>query len=248
MGLNTQYAREIHEQFGYLATWLPTANIQVGDVGSIQDGIFEKSGSLKDHGISFSSHEDPQTGDIEYASSDAVTIEVIAAGAGSATALAGSIVTAKASIAVSFRRANAVLFQASKCRTISISNLSVATSTILDQYRAGKWPKDLVVVTEVVIADAATILISSGAGAHIKLSAKADLGASEAKLANADAGLTVDSSSAIGTHIIAQKGTTPLFKAGGIKTSLLWEPEFKKKGADDLEFAPLTLSDLERAG
>jgi hypothetical protein len=248
MGLNTQYAKEIHDQFGYLATWLPTANIEVGDVGIVQDGILEKRGNLKDYGIKFSSHEDRQTGNIEYASSDAVTIEVTAAGAGPGKALAGASLAARASVAVSFQRANAVLFQASKCHTISISNLSTATGLILDQYRAGKWPKDLVVVTEVVVSGAVTVLISSGAGAHIKLSARADLDAGEAKLANADAGFTVDSSSAIGTHIIAQRGATPLFKAGGIKTSFWREPEFKKKAADEIEFAPLTLADLERAG
>jgi len=224
--LNKKYAKEIHDEYGYLAAWLPTANIQVGDVGTIKDGIFEKKGNLKDVGIKFSSTTDPQTGEYEYASTNAVSIEFKAGGN---APVAGGAGAAEASIGVSFTRADAVLFQASDCRTQTISELPRITEEILAKYRRTKWPEDWVVVTDVVSSAATTVLISSGSNAHVDLAVKGNLGAGKASLANADGKLEITKSSAIGTKIVGAKGSTPLFKASGIETYFLHDPALVNK-------------------
>jgi hypothetical protein len=241
MGLNTKYAKEIHDQFGYLATWLPTANMQVGDVGTINDGIFDKKGNLKDLGITFSSQADPQMGDVEYASTNAVSIEFKAAGD---APVSGGGATADASVGISFTRPDAVLFQASGCNTLTISNLPKVTDDILSKYRAGDWPSDWVVVTDVVSSAATTVLISSGANAHIDLSAKGDLGTSKASLASADAKFAITKSSSIGTHIVGAKKSTPLFKASGINTHFFRGPDLAKRAGGDTKLIPLDYINL----
>jgi hypothetical protein len=77
--INKQYAKEINERFGYLATWLPNVEMRVGDVGIIRDHIFERRTSLAELGIPVDVQLDPSAIDFEYTSSDAVTINVKAA-------------------------------------------------------------------------------------------------------------------------------------------------------------------------
>jgi hypothetical protein len=237
MTINSQYAKEIYKEFGYLATWLPTANVQVGDIGIIEDGIFQKTGTLKDLGIIYASQVDPQTGDIEYASANAVSVDVKAAGTAPVSG-----VNVDASVAVSFARANAILFQASQCRASTISNLSEVANSILSLSREGRWPTKQVVITDVISSAAATVLISSGANAHIDLSVKGNVGAEKAKLASGNATFGVNSFSGIATRIVGEKGSTPLFKASGISQSWLpWrDPQFRTRAVDDVQLVPLT--------
>ena len=214
-------------------------------MGTIEDGIFEKKGTLRDFGIACTVQEDPQTGDIEYSSSDAVSVEVKATGGAPVAGAVGAQVDAN--VAVGFKRANAILFQASHCKASTTSNLADVASAVLNLYNEGQWPADLTVVTDVVSSAAATILISSGAGAHIELGVRGKLGQDKANLASADASFSVNSFSGMATRIVGEKGTTPLFKASGIKKYWLpWrDAEFKtRSAADGLEFSPLMPVDL----
>jgi hypothetical protein len=245
MGLNTKYAKEIHEETGYFATWLPTANVQIGDVGTVKDGVFQKKGTLKDFGIACSSEVDPQTGDIAYASANAVSIDFKAAGNAPVPGGPAGTVDADASVAISFSRADAVLFQAAGVKTLTISSLSQISDDILSRYKAGKWPSDYIVVTDVVSAAGVTVLISSGKDAHIDLSAKGSLGTGQAKLASADATFAINKSSSIGTQIVGAKDSTPLFKASGINTSWWHGPIVAQKaGADGVKIVPLEYVDF----
>lgn len=230
MGVNRNYAKELHDNLGYLATWLPTANVQVGDVGFINHGVFDKKGNLKDYHIDFTSNTDPQTGDIEYASKDAVSIEVKAS---AATPVATGAVDADANVVVTFKRADAVLFQASGYKIVALANLHEVANRILDQYDVGDWPRELVVITDALVCDAATILISSGADAHIELATKAAVGTGQASLSKAELGFGAGRSSSIATKIVGARGTTPLFKAAGIKKHLFREPEVATRAAGD---------------
>jgi hypothetical protein len=254
MGLNTHYARELHDQFGYLATWLPTANLKLGDIGTIRDGVFERSGNLKDLGITFTTETHSDAGDLEYASADAVSQEF--KGAGNAPVTAGPEGSVDASVGISFKRANAILLQASKCKSSMISNIAQVSDSVLSRFAEGQWPAAQAVITDLISADTLTVLISSGAKAEIDLSVKGEVGSGVAKLASANASYTVNKSSSIGTRIIGQRGATPLFKARGIKRSVLpWRrPTFQEKALpDDMQLGPISIIELvgappERAG
>ena len=254
MKLNTEYAKELHTQFGYLATWLPTATLKLGDIGTIKDGVFERTGNLKDLGITFKAETHP-AGDLEYASADAVTLEFKAGG--NAPVAAGPGGTVDASVGISFKHANAVLLEASNCDSAIISNIAQVSDSVLSHYADGGWPDDRVVITDIISADTLTVLVSSGANAVIDLSVKGDVGSGVAKLASANASYSVNKASSIGTRIIGQKGATPLFKARGIKRSMLgWGKttfEVKRGLTDDMHLGPISIVDLvtpppDRAG
>ncbi len=246
MAVNKQYAKEIHDHLAYFPTWLPSATISLGDVGIIRDGIFEKTGSLKDFRITHVEQVDESEGDLEHTSSGAVSIEFRATGgAPAASAISGKF---DGDIRVSFNRANAVLFQASQCKKSTIADIKQVTDAILSRYLAGKWKPEECVVTAVVRSAATTVLISNAADAYVNLEANGELGQGKAPLASVNAKMKVGSRSAIGTSVVAKAGATPLFQARGIKTSLLpWgSPSLRTKAAPDAhaEFVSLDYDDL----
>jgi hypothetical protein len=240
MAINEQYARELHTQFGYLATWLPTLKIGLGEVGVIRDGMFERVGNLDDFGIKHTDQVSANSGDLDYTSAGAVSVDFGAVGS---TPVAATVpAKIEANISISFGRADAVLFQAAGCNTSTITNLREISDIILSRYKAGNWPEEHVVVTEVISCEAATILVSSGANAHVNLTASGELGSGSAKLARAGTGLKIAGYSAIGASVRAGKGATPLFKAVGIRKPWLpfiGRPTIEVKAGEDMEFAPI---------
>jgi len=244
MPVNRKYAQEIHEQFGYLATWLPNAPINIGDVGTVDNAIFTKVGTLADFGISFDEETHPNKADMEYASAGAVDITV---GAGGNAPLPGQLPgTIDADVSVTFKSSDAILFQASECETVTIGNLMDVTDEVVALFVAGKWKKNQVVVTDAIRSAAATVLISSGQNAHITLHVRGDVGASKLKLASANASFDIKSSSSIGTRFVSEHGLTPLFTARGVRTPLLpWnDPTLVPKAAGGFALGKLSYEQL----
>ncbi len=48
-----QYTEELHDKFGYLATWLPGTKLKLGDVGILKRDRFEFVTTLNDLGLPF---------------------------------------------------------------------------------------------------------------------------------------------------------------------------------------------------
>ncbi len=249
MAVNRKYAEEIHTQFGYLATWLPNAPVKVGDVGTVDKAIFTKVGTLNDFDIHFKEQVHPEQVDLQYASAGAVDID--GGAAGNAPIPSHLPATIDADVSVKFKRADAVLFQAAQCRTITLANLMHVSERIIALFNAGKWPKNQVVVTDAVRSAAATVLISSGQDAHITLHVKGDLGAAQLKLASASASFEIKNSSSMGTSIVSQHDLTPLFTARGIRTPWLpWnDPTLvTRKGEGGFILDPLGSEQLLEVG
>jgi hypothetical protein len=214
-GVNRSYAREMNERFGYLAAWLPNTQFRLGDVGALRGHIFEPSATLSELGVAVEVRDDPNAIDLDYTSSDSVAIELKASGEAAGEAKAAPALSGK--ISVAFKAADAVVFQASSCRVSRIANLSAVAEAVIALFEKGQWAADRVIVTEVVKARAATILISNSRDAHIDLSVQGGAAAGIPVLADANAGLAVTRAVGIGTRIIASQGLTPLFKARGVK-------------------------------
>jgi hypothetical protein len=241
VSISKQYAREMHEKFGYLATWLPNTQVTLGDIGVIRNQVFEPVSSLHKLGIAFAVDRDRQPADLDYTSSDAVSIQTKVAGAAPDTALAGA--QADGSISISFSRADAVVFQAAACLTSRIADVKSLGDEILSRYYRNDWDPQHVVVTDLVTAKAATILISDSHDAHIDLALKAQT-VSVAKLADANASLSVTRASGIGTRVVAAEGLTPLFKVAGVKRRLFRDDEFARRQTGDAQFVELDYKDF----
>jgi hypothetical protein len=146
-------------------------------------------------------------------------------------------------VQVLFKHSDAVLFQASNCQISSIANLQTVANEIIARFRQGKWAFGEVVITELVTARAATILISNGQNARIDLAIKAQASANKATLLDTEAKIDVARASGIGTRIVAAAGLTPLFKANGIKKIPFRDPKLVIKDIDEVHFFELEYKD-----
>ncbi|MEO3753630.1 hypothetical protein [Streptomyces sp. B6B3] len=213
MSVSARYTKELRERFGYSATWVPTLQIGLGDVGRMAGHRFERLGELADFGVHFETRPSKTMGTIAYASSGGVEVTV----SGTASAASGPWdVPAGAAMSIRFSREGAVWFQAEACVAEAIEDLLALEEQILSLSDAGEWKDDLVVVTEVIRAEQGTVLISDAGQGGIEL--RSQTGAPEFEGRTA---LRVTASRNIGTQVVGHGELTPLFRAKSVRRRLL---------------------------
>lgn len=213
------YLNQMKNKFGYRATWEPKLPIEVGAVGKLHQGVFVRYTSLAAQGITAEIVSSPSSGDLDYSSQGGVTVTKKLSGE-VAPPEAAQLGQADAGIVVSFGVANGVVFEAKNTTNQSISNLMEVKKSVIDKIRRGEWEKDTVIVTEVIEAESATIIISQEKNGKIELKAKGDVKAGELQLANANLELEVVGHRNLATKIIAAGGLRPLFKVMGVKKDI----------------------------
>jgi hypothetical protein len=53
MAIHEAYMREMYDEYGYFAVWLPSVPLALGDVGTFTGHRFDKLTTLADLGVSF---------------------------------------------------------------------------------------------------------------------------------------------------------------------------------------------------
>lgn len=212
-----QYTKEMFEKFGYLANWTPGVPRELGDVGTIKDRLFSRVDSLKNLGIDFAIREDKTEETQRHASSGSVSFVFKAAGKAPAV---GSVLTeAEAGFTFEFKRNKSTFYEALGCVAPTIDDQVAMGQKILELYKQGKWNKDWVVITELIRAKSATVLISNSSSAKFELSAKGTFSGGVASPADVSAELQVAFSKDMMTSIVSQGDLTPLFKARAIQSN-----------------------------
>jgi hypothetical protein len=210
-----QYTKELYNQFTYLAMWLPSVPIKLGDVGIFNKGRFERITRLRNLGLSFEIRQDKTPSQVSYATEGAVSLSFKAEG--EAPPPVSQLTAAQAGFLIEMTRANATLFQALETYSPSIEDQVTLGKQILELYKTGEWDLKYFVVTEILEARSATILISSSVNARVELSATGKINPGMIDLADIHAGLRLEHSRNMNTQIIATAGLTPLFKARSVK-------------------------------
>ena len=228
MRTSKKYTRELKKQFGYLATWLPSTPLALGDIGILRKNQFIKISNLEDLGISFEVEEDTTKADIEYNSQGSVSITAKASG--TIAPKDSMLKQVDTGLTVAFSRKNSIVFKANGTTSPSIKDQIKLGNEVLQLYKEGKWSKNWVVVTELVNAESATILISSASDSKIELVAKNDVAIHQLDIADASLNLGVIFSRGLATQIVAQSNLTPLFRASKVKGRFLASPVFRTKG------------------
>ncbi len=243
MSISKQYTQELQDKTNYSATWLPTIQVSVGDIGRIEQYQYQPLTSLEKLGVPFQVTAGQVQADFEYSSSGAVSLGFKAAGQ---APLPGSALTlAEAGVHIHFSRENAVVFRAAGCASTVIANRGELEEEIIRRYKAGEWKKEWVVLMEVVSAASATILIASGSGASLDLRAAGQLSAAHFNLADVQAGIQVAQEANIATKIIAASRLTPLFKAAGIRQRIFRPDVIVRGSQSDLAFASVDYDDFD---
>ncbi|MBC8081924.1 MAG: hypothetical protein H7Z21_01825 [Hymenobacter sp.] len=231
-GPQKQYTKEMKNRFGYYAAWDPGIPCALGDIGVLKNNVFTRLGSLTEQGIPFEALLDTTPVDMDYESRGSVTTTLKASGA--ATPTGSGLGQLDAGIIIEFSKANAVVFRAQSCLTHQLKDTIRLGAAVLEQFRAGRWDKNWVVITSLVEAKSATIVISKQAQGKIELKATANISAPKLDVADGSFAFAQSFVRGIDTKIIAQAGLTPLFNVMGIKNTLFAPPAFKVQGVDGM--------------
>jgi hypothetical protein len=227
------YLNHMHEKSDYRATWDPAVKLELGYIGKLDNGVFEVYSSLQNEGIIMQPSTQSSTLDLDYTSEVGVDINIKVAGA---APVAGSILTqAEAGFNLAFSSEKAVVFKISGYQTHQVLNLKDIEKDILDRY-AGRnlnghtpWEKDWVVITRLVQASSATIIISTSSKGQLDLKAKANVGTSDLKITDASLGLSIAKETGSNMNFIAKEGLTPLYRVMGIRKPWFSSAKFQAK-------------------
>ncbi|QIL40707.1 hypothetical protein G7074_16410 [Pedobacter sp. HDW13] len=210
------YLSHMSRQIGYRATWDPGRPLKIGFIGKLDSsGVLAIYSSLENEGIPMDIFVDDSTADMDFTSSDSVTISMKVSG--SAPVLGSALTLSEAGVNFEFKNDEGIVFQTTGNKTSQLINLGKITKLILEKYEDGSWDEDWVVVTELVSADSATIIISNSSGANLDLKANAGIGASGIKITDAALDFSVARQHGSTLKYIAQNGLTPLYKIMGIR-------------------------------
>jgi hypothetical protein len=223
-----QYTREMMKRFGgYYATWNPGVNLKLGDIGLLKNNVFTRISNLASLGVAFGIREDPTKLPLEYQSQGAV--EVTTKVSGTAAPVGSVLANADAGVIVEFSKSHATLFRALGTSSPSIEDSIALETAILSLYGQGKWKSSWVVITELVSAESATIIISNSSSGKIELKATANVQAPSIDLADLSLGFSTQFAKGLETKIVATESLTPLFKVMGLKTKLFLSAELTTK-------------------
>ncbi len=134
--------------------------------------------------------------------------------AGTAPPQGSALALEEAGFTIELGQENSVVFEAVGCRHERFADVDDVGSQILDRVDAKLWRLDYVLITEVVRADSATVLISKGGRARFEASIRGGGGEFGAvSIGDAKLGIAVRRSSSLGIEIAAQTDLTPLYTA-----------------------------------
>jgi hypothetical protein len=219
--IHETYFKELSRALGYLAAWMPNSRLELGDI--IDRLTLERQGNVstrQGRKVNFLSRQASTFASFEYSSAGGASIVTKAAGR---LVLGSSLARADAGLIVKFSKENAIVFEAFGCTSTAIDDLEPFTKSIAELSVSPDWSRSWAVVTEVVRADHATIIISAGTSGQIDLKATGKIAPGGLRLADPDARFQPASSRDIAYKFIAEAGLTPLYRATGIKRSLLEE-------------------------
>jgi hypothetical protein len=215
------YTKEIYDNLRYRPTWLPGMPIELGAVGLLENDRFRPITSLKKLSIPFEDIIDTERDSIDYSSSTGVSITF--KGAGETNPKFEAITKASAGALIEFSRTGAIVLQLQGVAFHRIADQQLLYKELMRSIVMGnedKWQRNWVVITEVVRADSATIVISNAANSKLEL--KADGSAAPTSLVDVSASLSVAKTSQVSTKIIAESGLTPLYIGVRVKRKFLW--------------------------
>ena len=179
-----QYMNEMHEEFHYYATWEPGTPLSIGDVGVLNHNEFNREANLDDLNIKYQVLRDPSSNPLRYVSKGNTSIMTKIAGEANIPGVKG-LKVADAGVVINFKKEKGVAFEALGVTHQTIKNIIALKQDIINAYKEKKWQKEWVVITDLISAKSATVLISKAADASVELHAKADV--PDLSIANVDA-------------------------------------------------------------
>lgn len=225
------YCKELKDNLKYHAAWLPNDRFELGDYGTVKNNLFTRIGNVDEFDIVIEKKQNANI-KLHHASTGITTVQ---------TDLNASVVNSHAALKINFLKQNSVVFFTSGSSK-SVSNYLELQNKILELLKDKQWDSDHYVITELLVSNFTTAIISSDKNASIELEAT-DPTIRSLDLANLDVKLNVKSQRSINTQIVADGKTTPLFRLSGASKSVFGrltggKPDFTMKMMESFQAMP----------
>jgi hypothetical protein len=208
----------------YFASWLPTVQVNLGDVGILEGNHFTYVTNLKNLGINFTIRPDTSPAKLQISSEQGIEITTKVAGETSDTL--SSIAKADAGIGYSFSKKGGFVVKASETYEPQIDDLVALGEEIKKAYSAGKWEKNWAVIVRVVTSPYMSILVSKEKDANVQIAAKADVNTKTIDIGNAEFNLDVKHRKGAILELLGSKDATPFFQLAKLKGLFINSPYF----------------------
>ncbi len=164
--------------------------------------------------------------------------------AGETNPLFAHLSSAQAGMKIDFGSQGAFILQAPETFGSEMGDRLNLQRQVIGASGRGVWEKNWLVVTRVVKATSATVLISRSSNASLELAAQADMSGVVAPLGTANAGITVKHQQGDTISMIGGRNVTPIFQLSRLKTGIFASPRLVTKSlrAEDPSLADLTPS------
>ncbi len=232
------YAKAVREALDYFPSWPLSYEPRLGDVGVLEGNVFKRTDSLESLGLGrFETRESGGEEVLEFTSEEGAKVTFGAGAESTVKGLGGRV-------GVELTREGAVFLRVGEHSLEQIESIDSLGRAILDRFKRGEWERNRVVVTEVVRAKAATILVSGSGGARAHFRVNAEL---PADVAVARGHLTLEKADGSFAGKMVAQASAPLLRTSGIRRAgVLWlGTDFRSADDDDpeeLEFGSLHTS------
>jgi hypothetical protein len=206
------YVKGIRKQFNnYFATWLPSTQHKLGDVGVFKNNFFVRFTSLEALGISFKKRENKRA----ISSINCVSTTGVKKTSKTAAEINTSIPAlpvGKAGIEIEFYKKGSYIFEAEESYESSIEDLHQVEEDICKVFKEGSWRAGWFVISNIVYTPNASIIISNSSNSKLVLSIAGDIPITGIKLGDASADFSIVSESGHTVQLINAKNLTPFFQ------------------------------------
>lgn len=213
-----RYLREMKQNLGYFATWLPNVPLDVGAIGVVdKDGRFRPETSLQQLKIPAPVVTGKGHGPIQWHSASDVSIDFKAAG--HAPVMGSALTAPDVGVSIGFASKHAVAFGAVGCTIDRLADVEDVGIELIQRADAHLWKAEYIVITEIVRASSTTVLISDGKQARFDATISGHIPSGSVSIGDASLALTMKSSNNVGLQFVAEKDLTPLFSAYRVKST-----------------------------
>ncbi len=220
------YLKEIKGHYNKRGNWMPGEPLELGDYGKLEKGkflgqnFFKRWGNIRDSfNIDFDVKEDTTKDITQFCSTGSFDFK--------SKTNAKLAALGKVSGSIEFSHDKTVFIDARGCCFDSIADMNLLEKKIVEEYNRGEWKEDFVVVTEVMRAEGATVIITSGGKASIALEAKINMPLTMKLISDPSIELNATSVSNIGHRNLAEEGLKLMMETHKIHDRLIGETELE---------------------
>lgn len=239
------YTEAIRDHFKiFYANWPIGTPIKLGDYGTMDGRIFIPEGNITDDfKIKFKIRTDTTKDHYYFKSTDSVKVEFFPKGS---VSIHPSMPSIRASMRIEFAKEESVFFNSAGIRNHSIESIDNLGNIILSMFKNNKWSEKKVVVTRLVQADSATVIISGKSGASICLDAQS-VAIPNINLADASIKFLVSVDNGIAFQIISEEGYFPMLGISGIKTKHWYLPGSKNEWEPTVKMVYMNINNVKKS-